>query len=131
MAALCTALSLTLALVPSLIYVLFALEQGESIDVIARRAAVMFLGLAVLALLGRGVTDPLAQRAIAAGFSILLIGLAILGTVEFARGAVGAGTTDRSTELLEHLSVRVTVANVRGPRRPLGPEVVRRLACWR
>ena len=53
-----TALTLVLAVVlgfaPQIIYWIFGIDGNDTADFIARRAAVMFLGLAVISWMGRG-----------------------------------------------------------------------------
>ncbi|MEN0068476.1 MAG: hypothetical protein AAGA48_40520 [Myxococcota bacterium] len=69
----------------------FAVDQTASAEFISRRAAMLFLGIAVLAYGTRNVVATDARRAISAGFGVTMGALAALGTVEFVRGVAGPG----------------------------------------
>jgi len=90
-ATVCLALAITLLLAPGIIYWLFQLEGHDSADFIARRAAMMFAGLSVLAFQSRMVLDRLAQRAVSAAMVVMMAGLALLGAYEFLVGRAGPG----------------------------------------
>lgn len=90
-AALLFTLFAALMFAPGLIYAIFELEPASSTDVISRRAAMLFVGLGLIAWLGRRAEAGQERRAIALGFSICMAGLAILGVFEFIRGGVGPG----------------------------------------
>lgn len=88
---LCGALSLVLMLAPSVIYFLFEVEGQESASFIARRASVMFFGVATMTFFAKDVADLSAQHAIALGLGVMMFGLALLGLAEMARGMAGPG----------------------------------------
>ncbi|SMR72890.1 hypothetical protein SAMN04488030_1635 [Aliiroseovarius halocynthiae] len=88
---LCGALSIVLMVTPALIYFLFEVTPHESGTFFARRAAVMFFGVATTAFLARGISELAAQHAIALGLGVMMLGLAILGLFEMARGMAGPG----------------------------------------
>ncbi|MEM9454364.1 MAG: hypothetical protein AAGF11_09305 [Myxococcota bacterium] len=89
-AALATVLAGTLFFAPDTILTSFGLEPTASASFLARRAAVLFLGLAVLAVTS---LDPrgLAPRPFLASVAVSMLGLAILGTAELLRGVASAG----------------------------------------
>jgi hypothetical protein len=88
---LCSALSVVLLCAPSVIFFLFQIEPHDSAVFIARRAAVMFFGMATMCFYARDIKDPVAQRAIALGYGAMMVGLAVLGGFELARGTAGPG----------------------------------------
>lgn len=87
----CILLCLMLALAPSLVAWLFRLESATAGDVLALRAAALFLGLGAIAWLGRDAPDSTLRRVVAMGFAVVWAGLALAGLYEFARGTVGPG----------------------------------------
>lgn len=91
MASGCGALCLVLAFAPSVISWLFEIEARPIGDVLALRAAMLFLGLGLIAFLGRKERDTPLRRAVATGFVVVWVGLATTGLYEFARGMVGVG----------------------------------------
>lgn len=86
-----TALALTLIFVPGLIYWLFSIAPDTTADVIAKRAAMLFLGLSTLAFLSRSAKQHETRKIAAISISVALLGLALLGLLEFFRGTVGPG----------------------------------------
>ena len=84
-------LFLTLLLAPGLIFWLFAVDSHESAEFIARRAAMLFLGLAVLNYLARNTPPSQLRRALSLGMASTMLGLALLGTVELLCGFAGIG----------------------------------------
>ena len=90
-AAVCAALALVLFFTPAVIYWLFQLAPHESADFIARRAAMMFAGLAVLSFQARVLLERSAQRAVSIGMVVMMAGLAVLGAWEFLIGRAGPG----------------------------------------
>ncbi|PHR61073.1 MAG: hypothetical protein COA43_05380 [Robiginitomaculum sp.] len=84
-------LSLLLAFTPQFIFWLFSLTGNEAAYFISRRAAIMFLGIAVLAWLGRKSAPSSLRQAVCLGMGVMMIGLALLGLGEFARGYTKAG----------------------------------------
>lgn len=87
----CSLLFLTLALVPSVVSWLFQLDGATVGDVLALRAAMLFLGLAAIAWFGRDAPDSSLRQAVAIGFAVVWAGLALAGLYEFVRGTVGPG----------------------------------------
>ncbi len=85
-------LFLVLLLAPGLIFALFGIESATSAAFLARRAAMLFLGFAVLSYLARDAPHSIARQAIMAGVGTTMSALALLGGVELARGAAGAGS---------------------------------------
>ena len=90
-AALSLGLFTCLLLAPQLIFALFAMEGGESAAILARRAAMLFLGLAMILWQTRNFENPEVCRAVAAGLATTMLSLAGLGLFEFLRGSVGPG----------------------------------------
>ncbi|WP_432448146.1 hypothetical protein [Aliiroseovarius marinus] len=90
-AALCAVLAVVLTFAPGLIYWLFQVGAHESAGFMARRAAMLFVGLGLIAWLGRDAAPSDLRRAICTGFAIMMAGLGLLGTVEFLRGFAGPG----------------------------------------
>lgn len=89
--ALCFILFVSLLLAPGLIYWIFGLIGNEVSDLVARRAAMLFLGVAVVTFLARE-TPPSPLRAnLCLGLAAMMAGLAGVGLFEFVRGAVGIG----------------------------------------
>lgn len=76
---------------PELIFWLFGVEGNESAYFIARRAAMLFLGFAVIAYFSRHAKHSEERQVIILGFTCLMFGLSALGTFEFVRGFVGVG----------------------------------------
>ncbi|MGB3246265.1 MAG: hypothetical protein WBB25_17150 [Sulfitobacter sp.] len=90
-AAVTGALCAVLLFVPGVIYWLFQLDSGKDTDVVSRRAAMLFLGLAVICFQSRESPDSAARRAICLGMMVSMTGLATVGLYDFMRGAVGFG----------------------------------------
>lgn len=90
-AALSATLFVLLLIFPGVIYWLFELPTDDTADVMSRRAAFLFLGLAVIAFAGRNEPNSSMRRIVSLGMAVLMAGLACLGAVEFFRGASGAG----------------------------------------
>ncbi|GLQ18726.1 hypothetical protein [Maritalea porphyrae] len=90
-AALSISLFAILLLYPPLIYSIFAIPAHESADLLARRAAMLFLGVAVLSWNFRGANAPQTQRAFSLGTIVMMLGLASVGIFELARGFAGFG----------------------------------------
>ena len=85
------ALFVVLLFFPGLIYWLFALEGGPSVDFIARRAAMLFAGLSVLALITAETENDEVRQVVSLSFAVTMAALAILGLFELVRGAAGIG----------------------------------------
>ena len=88
---LCLGLFFTLLLFPDLIYWLFQVEESESSSFMLRRAAMLFLGLAVITWLSRLEGQSTARQAICLGLSVTMLALGLLGGAEYLRGAAGPG----------------------------------------
>ena len=67
------------------------IESTESADFLARRAAMLMLGFAVLVFFGRKVSDSMARQVMAIAISINMAGFAVMGLVEFGRGFANNG----------------------------------------
>lgn len=67
------------------------IQSTASADFLARRAAMLMLGFAVLAFLGRKVSDSMARQVMAIAISINMAGFAVMGLVEFGRGFANTG----------------------------------------
>lgn len=85
------ALSLTLLVWPAVIHWLFQITSDPATDVMSRRAAVLFAGLATLMWQARGADDCPLRRSICLCIGGAMAGLALLGLIEFLRGGVGGG----------------------------------------
>lgn len=85
------ALTLCLMFMPGMIYALFELQASDAADVLAKRASVLFAGLAYLTFTCAGHSANPSRRCVAVSIGLVLISLAGLGAVEWARGAVGLG----------------------------------------
>ena len=83
------ALAVVLLAVPGVIHWLFAMEGGPSANVLARRAGCLFLGLATICALAPRWTRV--ERVVSAGIVVAMAALAVLGLIEYLRGAVGVG----------------------------------------
>lgn len=104
-------LCLVLVVAPGLVLALFGLPTTDPDGLggfLARRAGLMFLGVAVLLWLARGLADQTGRAVISAGTAVLMGGLAIAGVAELARGYVGPGILLAASAELA-LSVTFTV----------------------
>ena len=89
--AILAALCLTLLVAPGVIHWLFAIDSGAATDIMSRRAAMLFAGLATLVFLGGSTTNLEVQHLVSAVIVVAMAGLFALGLVEWLRGAVGFG----------------------------------------
>lgn len=89
--AILAALALTLLVAPGIIHWLFAIDSGAGADTMSRRAALLFAGLAVMVFLAGDTTSLEVQHIVSAAVLVTMSGLAVLGLVEWLRGAVGFG----------------------------------------
>lgn len=80
-----------LLLSPGLIYWLFGIPGHSSADLLAKRAAMLFLGLAVLSFVGRDAPPSNLRRTVVIALSTTLVGLIGVGVYEFMTGTAGAG----------------------------------------
>lgn len=85
------ALSGALLVWPAVIHWLFQIASDPATDVMSRRAAMLFAGLATLMWQTRLAEDSPLRRSVCLSVSVALAGLAIVGLAELLRGAVGAG----------------------------------------
>ncbi len=85
-------LSILLLFFPNVIFFIFGLEGNATADFISRRAAMLFLGYAVIAFFSRNSPPSDSRQAITLGIALSMLGLAILGLFEFARGFAGLGS---------------------------------------
>ena len=82
-------LFLSLLFWPASIFTLFQIEDTASAAFMSRRAAMLFLGFAVLSWFSKDINEPKTIRAVSAGIATTMLTLAILGFVEWSRGAAG------------------------------------------
>lgn len=80
-----------LILIPEVLFMLFGIDGHGSAFFIGRRAAMLFLGLSVLAWFIRNAGHSESRQAVCLCFSVSMLGLAILGTVEYLRGFANIG----------------------------------------
>jgi len=80
-----------LLIFPKIIFVLFQIPENDSAFFIARRAAMLFLGLAVITWTGRHASHSSLRQSVCAGLSTTMFALALLGVCEFIRGLAGPG----------------------------------------
>lgn len=80
-----------LLLAPELIFFIFSIEGSEAAKLLSRRAAMLFLGLAIITYLGRDAVHSALRQAVCVGMAATMFGLALTGTYEFARGYAGFG----------------------------------------
>ncbi len=88
---LCLILSATLIFLPELIYFIFSLTGDAVGDFLAKRAGMLFLGLATLLYFSRNAEASSARSAISLGLAVAMGGLALLGSYEYFRGYAGVG----------------------------------------
>ena len=67
------------------------IETTASADFLARRAAMLMLGFAVLAFFGRKISYSPARQVMALAVSANMAGFAVMGLVEFGRGFANSG----------------------------------------
>ena len=87
----CLGLSLVWLLAPQLLLSLWGVQQDESVRLVGRRTAALFLGIGVMFFVARNAEASVARQALLAGFGIGCAALAALGLFELAMGRVGAG----------------------------------------
>ena len=76
---------------PNFIYWLFGIERNDIADLLARRAAMLFLGLAVLSFLGRNEPSSSLRQVVLKAMSTSMAGLMLSGLYEFFSGTAGIG----------------------------------------
>ena len=84
-------LSLVLLFTPHLVSAVFDLESALSTEIIAKRAGILFAGLAYLSLSTALHPQNATKDRIDQAIVLLLAGLAILGAIEWMSGRVGSG----------------------------------------
>ena len=80
-----------LLFIPELIFWLFEVSADEAAYFISRRAAMLFLGLAMIVYFSRHAKNSEERQAIILGVACSMFGLAALGLFEYVRGFVGLG----------------------------------------
>ena len=76
---------------PDLIYLLFGVAPHPTADLLAKRAAFLFLGFAVLSFLGRNAPFSSLRQAVTVAMAITIAGLMLVGMYEFFFGIAGPG----------------------------------------
>lgn len=116
--ALYSALFLCLLVAPDLIYWLFGIERHTTADLFAKRAAMLFLGLAVLTFLGRNAPHSSLRQAVSVAMATTMAGLMLTGMYEFFFGSAGIGIWSAigGEALFLGLYLQVTLKNARPPR---------------
>ena len=89
--ALCIALFVCLLVAPDLIYWLFGVASHATADLLAKRAAILFLGLAVLSFMGRNAPPSSLRHAVTVAMATVMGGLMLVGMYEFFSGTAGLG----------------------------------------
>lgn len=85
------ALCLTLLFLPEIVYWLFQIQGNELGDFLARRAAVLFLGLAILCFCSRHSRSSEVRRLVALAVGTAMAAMALLGMYELIWGMAGPG----------------------------------------
>ncbi|MFO1202091.1 MAG: hypothetical protein U1E58_05575 [Tabrizicola sp.] len=85
------ALCVGLLLAPQLFVLAFNLDPSVGAEVMARRAGMLFAGLAPLYLSLAGLADPRHQHGVLRASLVMMAGLALLGLGELFMGRVGPG----------------------------------------
>lgn len=80
-----------LLFVPNVIYWLIGVEHSPTADLLAKRAAMLFLGLSVLSFLGRNESSSNLRQTVIVAMATTLAGLMIAGMYEFFFGIAGVG----------------------------------------
>lgn len=84
-------LFLSLLLIPEMIFQLFQIQEHPSAFFIGRRAAMLFLGIAIFSWVSRNAPHSDARQGMCLGLAISMLALAILGLVEYVRDFAGVG----------------------------------------
>lgn len=88
---LCAVLAVLLVALPDVIYFIFNLSGDELGNFLAKRAGMLFLGVATLLFFSRNAQASDARSAISLGLWVAMAGLALVGLYEFFRGYAGLG----------------------------------------
>lgn len=90
-AALCLLLCIILVFTPALLYWLFGIAGNAASDFMAKRTAMLFLGLSIITFTSRNETRTPLRQGLCLGVGVAMAGLATMGIYEFVRGFAGAG----------------------------------------
>ncbi|MCT4555825.1 MAG: hypothetical protein N4A53_14145 [Pelagimonas sp.] len=91
LAGLTASLAFALLFVPGVVLWLFGLDIPAEAGFLARRAAMLFLGISIIAWLGQSAPPSELRRALCTGLAVMMGALALLGLIEFLRGMAGPG----------------------------------------
>lgn len=84
-------LSVCLLLVPDFIYWIFGIVGNDTADLMSKRAAMLFLGLSILAFMSRDEPTSTLRQSLIIAFGASMFGLMCIGIFEFIRGEAGFG----------------------------------------
>lgn len=84
-------LCLALIFLPQVIYWLFSLQGNSLGDFLAKRAGILFFSLSILCFHSRNTRSVEVQRLVSLAIGVAMGGMALLGVIEFFRGAVSVG----------------------------------------
>lgn len=90
-AALCFVLALIWGLLPQWLLQIWGVDYSSSTGLVARRSAMLFLGLGVMFYSARNAEPSPTRTALSTGFITGCFGLAGLGLVEWLNGHAGPG----------------------------------------
>ncbi len=81
----------TLLFIPGLIHWLFQIESGAGADVMSNRAAILFLGLSLLAFRSRGEPPSPLRGTVDLTLGLIMAGLIVVGLYHYVTGQVSHG----------------------------------------
>ncbi len=84
-------LFLVLLFTPGILFTLFQIQMHDSASFISRRAAMLFLCIAIILWLNRKAIHSEARQSICIALSISMLALSLLGIFEYIRGFAGVG----------------------------------------
>ena len=90
-AAVCATLAVLGLCAPQLLLALWGVAYSEPVGFVSRRAAALFLGIAVMFVLARHAEPSRCRTSMCAGFIVACSALAMLGAFELATGNAGPG----------------------------------------
>jgi len=90
-AVLCFALAIVWGLLPQRLLAFWSVDYSGPTGLVARRSAMLFLGLGVMFYYARLAPPSAARRALTTGFMAGCFGLAIMGVLEWLDGQAGPG----------------------------------------
>ena len=67
------------------------LNAGEAALILARRASIFMIGISVLLFFSKNLSHSDARQVIIITTSVVMLGLAVMGTYELVRGSMGTG----------------------------------------